>query len=253
MASHVKIMALILLTGMCLAVTASAEERTPDATQQGTTSDKGPTKYGVKDEPKAETAPVPAAPTAPTKPAVTASVPVVDAPANGRLVILDGSPVYVDEKFNVIGRPAGEKGGSGGAAADPAKEDKRKETAALAAKIELENNIHSAILRLGTVGFREAKTELIGYGKTAVPFLIEAMTNVDDEGKALQPNYQLAGHSKADTGRATRNRTRAEICAELLTEIITAHTSYKGDLPTVDQQEWQTWWVANGEKISFGK
>ncbi len=258
MASHVKFVAVVLFAGVCLSGPAFAEEaeRTPDTTQQGVSNDKGPTKYGVKDEPKGETAPVPApAATAPAKPAVTASVPVVDAPAGGRLVILDGNPVYVDEKFNIIGQPASSKGGGSGAAAaaDPSKEAKRKETAALAAKIELENSIHSAIRRLGTVGWREARAELIAYGKDAIPFLIDAMTNVDEEGKALQANYQLAGHSKADTGRATRNRTRGEICSELLTEIITAHTSYKGDLPTLDQQEWQTWWVANGDKISFGK
>jgi len=259
MASHVKFVAVVLFAGVCLSGSAFAEEaeRTPDATQKGVSNDKGPTKYGVKDEPKGETAPVPApAPVAPApaKPA-TASLPVVDAPAGGRLVILDGNPVYVDEKFQVIGRASGGKVGNGVTAdpVDPNKEAKRKETAALAAKIELENSIHSAIRRLGTSGWREARAELIVFGKDAVPFLIEAMTNVDEEGKALQANYQLAGHSKADTGRATRNRTRGEICSELLTEIITAHTSYKGDLPTLDQQDWQTWWVANGDKISFGK
>ena len=259
MASNVKILAAAALAVSCSVMSFSARaeekadgasERTPDASQQGATSDKGPTKYGVKEEKATVTA------TRPSEPVRTTvkGEPIANPPANARLIILDGQPVYVDEHMNILGpvkSHTASKDGSTPAAADPKNDARRKEIEDASARIELDNNIHAAIRRLGTAGWREAKTQLIGYGKQVVPYLIEAMSNTDTDGNASPNHYQQAGHTKADTGRATNNRTRAEVCSELLTEIITNHTNYKGDLPTLDQQEWQTWWVANGDKITF--
>jgi hypothetical protein len=251
MASNVKILAATVLAVSCsvLSFTARAEEKADAA------SDNGAAKTGAKDEKATVVAIKPS--DAPAPAPMVKGEPIANPPANARLIILDGQPVYVDEKMNILGpvkASAPSKDGSAAAAApaaDPKADARRKEIEEAAAKIELDNNIHAAIRRLGTAGFREAKTQLIGYGKVAIPYLIDAMTNTEADGSPAPNHYQLNGHIKADTGHATNNRTRAEVCSELLTEIITNHTNYKGDLPTLDQQEWQTWWVANGDKITF--
>ena len=275
MAAHVKIFVASLLAVPCLslapqALAADAGERTPDAAQTGTTNDKGMQSYGNKEaaggtvvvdtKPAAgETAPAPApapapvvhAPKAPA-PAWAKEKPLASAPPGARLVILDGRPAYLDWNGTVIGPAAPEATGAAAVAASPAQEAKRKEIRDAEAKIKLENNIRGAIRRLGMSGWREAANELISYGKPAIPFLIEAMSNVDDQDNALPSAYQSGGHVKADTGRATRQRTMGDVCSELLTEMIKTHSTYTGELPTTSQEEWQAWWAANGETLSIG-
>jgi len=119
------------------------------------------------------------------------------------------------------------------------------------AMVEQDARIRQAIRRLSTSGWRDAHAELVTFGKMAVPYLIEAMGSEDPSAPTVA--YNLGGHSKADTGRARRQRTMAEVCTETLTEIITNHTNYKGEVPTVEQRAWQTWWAANGETVTFGK
>jgi hypothetical protein len=248
--AYLKVLIASLLTaGICLSGTGSAEDapanasdRTPTGDQQGTTNNKGMQPITGEGKPTpAEVTPVPAAPSAAATQTATST-------PSGRLIILDGNPVYVDQNMNIIG-----KGGSGpGGAKDPTAEQKRKEREEAAARIEKENRILGAIRRLGTAGYREAQIELLGYGKDAVPYLIEAMGNSDSEGNVAPNSYQLGGHNKAVESRASRQRTRGEVCGELLTEMVQNHSNYKGELPTLNQEEWKAWWAANSDKITFG-
>jgi len=111
--------------------------------------------------------------------------------------------------------------------------------------------IRFAIRRLGMSGWREAQAQLLEAGKAAVPFLMDAMG--DDGQTAPIAAYNLGGHIKADTGRATRQRPLSEICAEVLTDIITTRTNYRGELPALDQKGWRDWWAANSASITFAR
>ena len=117
------------------------------------------------------------------------------------------------------------------------------------AKRAREERIETTILRLSTSAYRDAASELVGYGKLAIPHLIEAMGCK----KTPPAAYNLGGHVKADAGRFSRQRTLAEICAEVLTEMISTRTAFKGELPTVDQRAWQTWWSVNADTVTFGQ
>ena len=105
--------------------------------------------------------------------------------------------------------------------------------------------ITTAIDNLGNAGWREAQAFLIQSGKDAVPYLIEAL------GKSGVA-YNLGGHTKADAGRAPRQLTIADVCAQLLEEIVTNHSNYQGETPGANQQAWQEWWSKNAAGVAFG-
>ena len=48
---------------------------------------------------------------------------------------------------------------------------------------------------------------MIGYGKAAVPYLIEAMGNTESDGNVAPGSYQVGGHNKAVESHASRQRT----------------------------------------------
>jgi hypothetical protein len=136
-------------------------------------------------------------------------------------------------------------------AADKAKEPEVKPEDAVKRAAEIEANVRGAIGRLSTSGWRDAQAEVIAGGKISVPLLIEAMGTEGE--KAPNAAYNLGGHTKADTGRATRQRTLGEVCAELLNEIVANHSNFKGELPAPEQKAWQEWWAANGTSVTFAK
>jgi len=114
-----------------------------------------------------------------------------------------------------------------------------------------EATIRFAIRRLSMSGWREGQAQLLEAGRAAVPFLIDAMGS---EGETAAPAaYNLGGHTKADTGRASRQRPLSEVCAEVLTDIIRTRSNYKGELPALDQKAWRDWWAANSAGITFAK
>lgn len=120
--------------------------------------------------------------------------------------------------------------------------------------LEFDRKMRSAIRKLSTSGWREAQVELVGAGKPAIPYLIDAMAPGEEEATGDKAAaYNVGGHTKADAGRSPRQRSVAEVASELLTDIVSNHSSYKGELPTVDQKAWQEWWIANGEGVTFGK
>lgn len=207
-------------------------------------------------------------------------------------IVLDGKKVRTDDKGNVISddakadekkpeeskeakaeeKPADAKGSEAAAPAAPAVPTAEEIAAAQAAEaaakaaaekaarearekaqalVKQDAQIRTAVRRLATPGWRDAHAELVGFGKMAVPYLIEAMGT--DDPSAPVAAYNLGGHTKSDTGRARRQRTVAEVCTETLTEIVQNHTNYKGEVPTVDQRAWQTWWAANAETVTFAK
>ena len=249
--AHVKVIFASLLAVLCaLTVRVSAEDapsdasgRTPTPSQQGTTNDKGMQPIGGDTKPAP--AEVTTAPAVASKPAQPAAIP----PAGGRLIVLDGKQVYVDQNNNVIGAAAS---GGPGASKDPTADQKRKEREEAAARVDQGNRLRAAIRLLGTSGWREARETLLSYGKAAVPYLIDAMGNTEPDGSAAPASYQLGGHIKAVESRATRQRTRGDVCAELLTDMVSNHSNFKGELPTLDQADWQAWWKDNGDKITFG-
>ena len=116
---------------------------------------------------------------------------------------------------------------------------------------EEDMKMHTAVKKLAGPGWRDAQVELIHSGKTAVPYLIEAMG--DGSAASIPAAYNLGGHTKSDSGRATRQRTVQEVATEVLTEMVTNHSNFKGELPTVDQRAWQTWWTLNSGTVTFGK
>jgi len=139
----------------------------------------------------------------------------------------------------------------------PEQEAEAKEKAARATReaaqalSEEDMKMHAAVKKLAGPGWRDAQVELIHSGKAAVPYLIEAMG--DGSANSIPAAYNLGGHTKADAGRATRQRTVQEVATEVLTEMVTNHSNFKGELPTVDQRAWQTWWTLNGGTVTFGK
>ena len=154
-------------------------------------------------------------------------------------------------------KKAAEKGAAAtpAPAAEPAPEAAKPKPAAAEEEEKVavdENTLRSAIRRLGTSGWREAQVQLVQAGKAAVPYLLDAMGAPEGEA-APAAAYNLGGHTKADSGRASRQRTVAEVCSELLTDIVTNHSNYKGELPTLDQKAWRDWWAANGNSITFAK
>lgn len=110
--------------------------------------------------------------------------------------------------------------------------------------------MHSSIRRLATSGWKEAQTTLIDGGKASIPYLVEALGDNDQHYPLIA--FNLGGHIKADSGRGTRERTLAEACVEVLTEIVANHTDYAGEIPSVDQKAWKDWWTANAGKVKFG-
>jgi len=120
------------------------------------------------------------------------------------------------------------------------------------AKADFDRKMRTAIRKLSTSGWREAQIELLDGGKSAIPYLIDAMAAKDEEG-AKAPAYNLGAHTKSDAGRAPRQRSVAEVASELLTNIVSNHSSFKGELPAGDQKAWQEWWIANGESVTFSK
>ena len=108
----------------------------------------------------------------------------------------------------------------------------------------LNDRLKVAISQLGTSSWQDAQTLLVDSGKAAVPFLIDALSSSESA-------FVLAGHTKSDAGRLTRQRTVGEVAAELLTDIVTNLTSYKGELPGADQAAWREWWSKNAEGVKF--
>ncbi|HYG76131.1 MAG TPA: hypothetical protein VEK08_14085 [Planctomycetota bacterium] len=139
------------------------------------------------------------------------------------------------------------------AAAAKAREDALKAERELAREMtQKDAKLRAAVRKLATPGWREAQVVLMDAGKDAVPYLIEAMAEGDDVNKPL-PAYNQGGHSKSDSGRASRQRTLAEVASEVLTTLVKTRSDYKGEVPTVDQRAWQTWWTANSATVNFGK
>ncbi len=138
--------------------------------------------------------------------------------------ILDGKPVYEEGTA-----PAAEK------PADKAKGTSLKDNG---------ERFKMAIAQLGTSGWQDAQTLLVESGKTAVPYLIDALDKSESA-------YNLGGHTKADAGRAPRQRTVADVAAELLTDIVSNHSSFKGEVPAADQAAWREWWSKNAEGVTF--
>jgi hypothetical protein len=139
-------------------------------------------------------------------------------------------------------------------AADPKVAAAEAEAAAKLARekgknaVEMEHAAKAAIKRLATSGYREAQGQILALGKAAIPHLIEALA-CDTPVAA----YNLGGHTKANAGRATRQLTLAEVCCEVLTDLVQNHSDFKGEVPTVDARAWQTWWAANADTINIGK
>jgi hypothetical protein len=244
-----------------------ASEQTPGAEMQGRTASEGPRKYGhlsdKKDSAPAEPKEKPAARAEAAKAAV--KEPAAEAKGDKAVAVpqhglcqkcgKECSGNICEKCFNKIPGPITYlKADETAAGADGSKEAAAKQEKAareLARKNhENEKRVRAAIRGLGTTSWRESQDVIINSGKIAVPFLIEALGNGDEYAAAA---YNLGGHSKADSGRATRNRSIAEVCSELLTTLVTQHSSFKGELPTMDQKEWQAWWAANGDGITFGK
>ncbi|MCY3023699.1 MAG: hypothetical protein NTW87_32360 [Planctomycetota bacterium] len=138
------------------------------------------------------------------------------------------------------------------AAAEKAKEAPAPAVMTPAQKAELEARIRFAIRRLATPGWQDAEAELVGVGKAAAPYLIDAL-GPPEGGEAPVAAFHVGGHTKADSAHATRLRTLPEVCTEVLTEIVKNHTDYKGDVPAVDHKAWQAWWTAHGQSVTFGK
>lgn len=134
--------------------------------------------------------------------------------------------------------------------AEPTAEQKAAEAELARQKARQEERLRVLVKQLGTSGWREAQGELIASGKFAVPILIDSMSL--PEADKLQA-YNLGGHTKADAGRAPRQRTIAEVCSELLTNMVKNHSNYKGEVPGADQKAWQEWWTANSGTVVFAK
>lgn len=177
----------------------------------------------------------------------------------GRIIVLDGKRVRVDDNMKVLehldGKPeAAAPAGSISAApvaVVSAEDALRAERNLSRQALVQDSKLRSAVQKLATPGWREARVELIGAGKAAVPYLIEAIGG--GEASNPVPAYSLGGHTKFDTGRASRQRSLAEVATEVLTQLVKTHSDYKGDIPTMDQRAWQTWWTANGASVTFGK
>jgi hypothetical protein len=116
--------------------------------------------------------------------------------------------------------------------------------AALASAEALNARLKLAISQLSTASWQDAQLMLVDSGKAAVPFLIDALNNSESA-------FALAGHTKSDAGRLTRQRTVGEVAAELLTDLVLNHTSYKGELPGNDQAAWRDWWSKNADGVKF--
>lgn len=108
---------------------------------------------------------------------------------------------------------------------------------------DLNERLKTAISQLGTSSWQDARTLLVESGKASIPFLIDALSSSDAA-------FNLGGHTKSDAGRMPRQRTIGEVAAELLTEIVTYHTSYKGEVPAADQAAWREWWSKNAEGVT---
>lgn len=212
-----------------------ASEQEPDASVRGVTYDKGPNKY-FKDR---------------------CVLPFLGCPAKESKCDKGGSRPDCAACETCPSKSAEKSSGCCGSKEDNGivmteamlKDQKRMELQLARQRVELETRMQAAIRRLSTSGWREAQTELVDTGKAAIPFLIDAM----DSTAQTSPAYNLGGHTKADAGRATRQRTLAEICAEVLTDLVSNHSDYKGVVPPVDKDAWAKWWSDNASSITFAK
>ncbi len=189
-------------------------------------------------------APLVSAPATTTTTTTTATTTTTTAPATGETrqikYILDGKPVYQDGAKGESGNPGIE--GPAGAVPAPvaAKIEPAKEP-----RVCTESEIKTWIAMQGTAGWRDAQARIIEAGKCSIPVLIEAL------GQTNAVAYNLVGHTKADLGRAPRQLTIAQVCAELLAEIVGNHSTYKEELPGSTQREWQDWWDKNAASVTF--
>ncbi len=235
---------------------------------KGTTYDKGPVNYfgglsGKSDCSCACSGSVATTATAPVTSVAASSTVVVPAPApvvaaspsatneaSPRVkYILDGKPVYEDATPSASPAPAAPAVNATPAApvtpaattapVIPAPE-KAKSTSMNADPEKIDMAVH----QLGTSAWRDAQALLLASGRAAVPDLIDALNNSD-------PAYNLGGHTKSDAGRLPRQRTIAEVSAELLAEIVSDHSNYQGDVPGADQNAWRDWWSKNAGSIVF--
>lgn len=214
---------------------------------KGETYNKGPVSYFSGDK-KSECnacATCAAGNSTATTPASIATTPASSTPVSSGesrpiKYILDGKPVYEDGAKGASGQPGCSCAqGVAESVASPATGASTVKPQVSAAAIE------TAIDNLGNAGWRDAQAVLIQSGKEAVPHLIDALNK---SGVA----YNLAGHTKADAGRAPRQLTIADVCAQLLEEIVTNHSNYQGELPGANQKAWQEWWSKNAQSVTFG-
>ncbi len=118
-----------------------------------------------------------------------------------------------------------------------------------------EADLRAAIRKLATPGWVNARATLIEGGRASVPLLIEALNTGEGE-TGVVAAFNLGGHTKWDTNNAARQRPLSEVCAEILTDMVTNHTNYKGELPALDAYAWHywaEWWKKNAAEISFGQ
>jgi len=125
-----------------------------------------------------------------------------------------------------------------------ANDGETKDGKAAAVPSDLNDRLKTAVAQLSTASWQDAQALLIQSGKASVPILIDALNSSDAA-------YNLGGHTKSDAGRLPRQRTVGEVAAELLTEIVSNHTSYKGELPGANQAAWRDWWSKNAEGVTF--
>ena len=98
--------------------------------------------------------------------------------------------------------------------------------------------------RLETAGWREAELALIGYGKKAIPPLIELLDSTKESQAVIKP-----------LGREVRTRsltyTVGQVAYHVLMDIIGHRAGYEGELPPFKKTAWEDWWRENGSRIAF--
>lgn len=99
--------------------------------------------------------------------------------------------------------------------------------------------IRLLVARLGGPSNKEAQEQLRGFGKAAVPFLIEALSASED-------GYAL--HAPSDF---PRQRPLNEPVFAALNNLVRNHSDFKGVVPAMDQDGWRKWWEENKASIQF--
>ncbi len=112
-------------------------------------------------------------------------------------------------------------------------------------RVALEERIKRQISLLTTPEWRVAQADLIKVGRSAVPFLIDAM-KVDGD-----YNYALKSYSLQGPRRATRQRPLAEVTYEVLVNLLHNHSNYQGELPGRHAAKWEEFWAANGSSVQL--